>query len=318
MVAKINIAKRIETAYNHTATHLLHAALKQVLGAHVNQKGSLVSEQVLRFDMAHFSKVTEEELQKVTNIVNRKIRENIPVVIRELPKEEAIAMGAMALFGEKYGDVVRTVIIDPEYSIELCGGTHVGYTGEIGTFVITSESAVAAGVRRIEAMTGQKALDYLLDKATVMKEIAESMKTKDVQKAFHRLLEDKAALEKQITALEQQNLTRQAGELAKNAIARDDYQVLIQKVEAGSMEVLKKLAHDTKAKLENAFVMLYAITDGKPLVAVAISDTLAREKKHPCRANHQVFHCTPYPGRRRRQPGPGISRRIGCKRTGWN
>ncbi len=144
VTAKVDWESRMLTSYNHTATHLMHAALRQVLGNHVAQKGSLVNASVLRFDFSHFAKMTEEEIRQVEEIVNEKIRQNIPVVIKEMPKEEAIAMGAMALFGEKYGNVVRAVIIDPAYSIELCGGTHVGHTGMIRVFTITSEGAVAA------------------------------------------------------------------------------------------------------------------------------------------------------------------------------
>lgn len=278
VVAKVHVAQRIATTLNHTATHLLHAALKEVVGDHVNQKGSLVSADILRFDISHFSKLTDEEIQKVTNIVNEKIRANIPVVIREMPKEEAIAMGAMALFGEKYGDVVRTVVIDSKYSVELCGGTHVAHTGAIGMFVIIGEAAVAAGVRRIEALTGQKALDFFLDKTAVVKEIAETMKSKDVQKSFHKLLEDKAALEKQITVLEQQAMAQQANELIKDVKTKDGYQLLIQKVTSNNMDSLKKLANDVKTKLDNAFVLLYAVANDKPMVAIAISDQLSKDK----------------------------------------
>src|SRR5690606_14519956 len=137
------------------------AALRTVLGTHVAQKGSLVTADSLRFDFSHFSKVTDEELQKVQEITNDKIRENIPIIIKEMPKEEALELGAMALFGEKYGDKVRVVIIDPTFSIELCGGTHVAHTGQIGLCTIISESAVAAGVRRVEAVTGGKAFQFI-------------------------------------------------------------------------------------------------------------------------------------------------------------
>lgn len=209
VIAKVNWETRMLTSYNHTATHLMHAALRQVLGTHVAQKGSLVSEQALRFDFSHFSKMTDEEIRRVEEIVNEKIRANIPVIIKELPKDEAVAMGAMALFGEKYGDVVRTVIIDPEYSIELCGGTHVGHTGMVGVFAITAESAVAAGVRRIEALTGPAAIQYFAAKVAQSKQLTELLKAKDPLKAVEKLIEDKAALEKQVNAIEQS----QAGEI---------------------------------------------------------------------------------------------------------
>lgn len=278
VTAKIDFEKRIITAYNHTATHLLHAALKQVVGEHVNQKGSLVSDEVLRFDISHFSKLTDEEIHEITLLVNQKIRENIPVIIKEMSKDEAIEMGAMALFGEKYGDVVRTVIIDPKFSVELCGGTHVANTGEIGTFVITAESAVAAGVRRIEALTGLKAIEYLLEKNKIVNEIAETMKTKDVKKSFLKLMDDKAVLEKKIDQLEQQAISQKAKELQTSAEKKDNYFLLVKKVEIENMDALKKLTNDIKTNLGNAFVLLYSVNDSKPMVALAIGDALSKEK----------------------------------------
>lgn len=277
VVAKVNVGKRQDTARNHTATHLLHAALKQVLGAHVNQKGSLVDSQNLRFDISHFSKVNEEELQQVSQIVNEKIRENISVVIREMPKDEALEMGAMALFGEKYGDVVRTVIIDPKYSVELCGGTHVAHTGSIGTFVIVAESAVAAGVRRIEALTGRAALDYLEDKTHTIKTMADILKTKNVLQAFQKLLDDKSSLEKQVVALEQKALAQQVEPLAAQASATDKgFKLLIAKAEANQMDGLKKLANDVCNKSGDAVIVLYQVINNKPAVAIAISE----QQKH--------------------------------------
>lgn len=278
VVAKIDWEKRKAAAANHSATHLLHAALKNILGAHVNQKGSLVSDSVLRFDIAHFSKMTDAELEAVTHMVNEKIRANIPVQIKEMPKEEALQLGAMALFGEKYGDVVRTVIIDPKFSIELCGGTHVAATGEIGTFVITGESALAAGVRRIEALTGAAAVAYLMEKAGVVKQLAEAMKTKDVLKSFQKLQEDKAGLEKQVAALDQQALAVQTQELISFAQQQESYQLLIHEAKVSQMDGLKKMANDAKALLGEALVVLYAVHQDKPMLAVAISDALAKTK----------------------------------------
>ena len=159
--ANVDETLRANTTKHHSATHLLHAALRSVLGHHVAQKGSLVNAEQLRFDFSHFAKMTDTEIASVEKIVNDKIKENVPVVINEMSKDEAIALGAMALFGEKYGDKVRVVIMDPAYSIELCGGTHVGDTGEIGNFILKAEASVAAGVRRVEAVVGSAASKYL-------------------------------------------------------------------------------------------------------------------------------------------------------------
>ncbi len=278
VTAKVDWEKRINTMYNHTATHLLHAALKEVLGAHVNQKGSLVSEDILRFDISHFAKVTDEELRQINYIVNEKIRANIPVVIKELPKEEALAMGAMALFGEKYGDMVRVVTIDPEFSVELCGGTHVGSTGMIGSFMITSESAVAAGVRRIEALTGGAATRFLVEKFQESKALVELLKTKDPVKTIEKLIEDKAALEKKIEAYEAKEIAALAKSLAANAETINGISFVGAKVEAGNADALKKAALDQKVYLDKFVAVLVAEIGGKAAVAIAIDEATANEK----------------------------------------
>lgn len=284
VTAKVDWERRILTSYNHTATHLMHAALRQVLGTHVAQKGSLVSENVLRFDFSHFSKMTDEEIRKVEEIVNDKIRENIPVVIKEMTKDEAIAMGAMALFGEKYGDTVRTVIIDPDYSIELCGGTHVGHTGMIGVFSITAESAVAAGVRRIEALTGPAAIRYFADKVAQSKQITELLKAKDPLKAIEKLIEDKAALEKRIESMEARQLVGIRNELLQKdeminikTTAGQEFAInfIGDIIEVSSADALRKLCLDLKNHLRDHVVVLCANIGGKSNVAVSISDTVA-------------------------------------------
>ena len=279
ITAEVSADKRLHTAYNHTATHLLHAALKQVLGNHVNQKGSLVNEEVLRFDVSHFAKISDQELNAITDIVNKKIRENLSVVIEEKSKESALESGAMALFGEKYGDIVRVVTIDPSFSVELCGGTHVHHTGEIGTFVITSETAVAAGVRRIEALTAAAAVRFCTQKMHESKVITEILKTKDPVKSVEKLIEDKAALEKKIEAYEAREMAAVSKELASKVEIVNGVNFVGQQIEASSAEALKKICFDMKPLLkENYLVVLTANIAGKAAVAVLLDEKLAEEK----------------------------------------
>ena len=279
VTATVDAERRLRTMYNHSATHLLHAALKEVLGNHVNQKGSLVSPDVLRFDVSHFTKITDEELRKIETIVNEKIRQNIPVSIQEMPKDEAMKLGAMALFGEKYGDVVRVITMDKNFSIELCGGTHVGNTGMIGLFVITAESAVAAGVRRIEALTGDAAVQYVLDKAEQVKTISELLKTKDAAKAIEKLLDEKNTLEKKVESLEAASYAQLSQSLAKKAQSINDINFVGEQIEAASAEALKKICFDIKQYLQNYVVVLTAKIAGKANVAVLIDESVAEAKK---------------------------------------
>jgi alanyl-tRNA synthetase len=278
VTASVNWEARLQVMYNHTATHLLHAALREVLGKHVTQKGSLVSADVLRFDFSHFSKTTDEEIRQVEILVNEKIRANIPVVIKELPKEEALKLGAMALFGEKYGDKVRVVVIDPNYSIELCGGTHVGHTGMIGLFTITSESAVAAGVRRIEALTGPSAIQYVGDKISQYKHVGELLKAKEPLKAIERLIEDKNQLEKKIEKLEARQLVIIRNELLQKDEIINGVTFIGDIVEVDNPDALKKICFDLKNNLNDYLVVLATNIGGKPFVAIGISDTVAAAK----------------------------------------
>lgn len=277
--AEVNSETRRSTEKNHSATHLLHAALRSVLGSHVAQKGSLVNGEYLRFDFSHFAKVTDEELAQIETIVNEKIRQNIPVVIQELPKEEALKLGAMALFGEKYGDVVRVVIMDPNYSVELCGGTHVGATGELGIFKFIAESAVAAGVRRIEAVTGAKAEAYINEQFEILKAIKTQLKNpKDLAKVIENLVADKSALEKQLAALELKQVQQMAATLPAKAETVNGVNFLGLHVEVGSAEAVRQLALALKPVLENAVVVLTAEVGGKAQVVISISDNLVAEK----------------------------------------
>ncbi|HRP31041.1 MAG TPA: alanine--tRNA ligase [Agriterribacter sp.] len=279
IIATVNWENRLNTMYNHTATHLLHAALRQVLGNHVAQKGSLVSPAELRFDFSHFAKVTDEELWKIQTLVNEKIRENIPVVIKEMPKEEALQQGAMALFGEKYGNTVRVVTINPTYSVELCGGTHVSNTGMIGSFTIVSESAVAAGVRRIEALTGPAALQYSYQRISSYKHISELLKAKDPLLAIEKLIEDKNALQKKIDALEARQLVQIRNELLQKDETINGVTFIGDIVQVSNADALKKICFDVKNNLRDHVIVLCANIDGKPFVAIGMSDVVAKARQ---------------------------------------
>ncbi|MCJ8211211.1 alanine--tRNA ligase [Mucilaginibacter sp. RS28] len=280
LTAYVDPERRQSTNRNHSATHLLHAAMKQVLGSHVNQKGSLVNSDYLRFDFSHFAKVTEEEIQQIEQIVNAKIRENIFLKEeRNVPYQEALASGVTALFGEKYGDFVRVITFDDNYSKELCGGTHVKATGQIGFFKITSESAVAAGVRRIEAITGIIAENYISDQSKLIQQLKELLKNpKDVAKSVESLLEENNKLKKDI---ERSILEKAAGlktELAAKAKAVNGINFLADKVALPNAEAVKTLAYQLKDIVPNLFLVLAADFDGKPNLTVMIADNLVKEK----------------------------------------
>ncbi|WEK37315.1 MAG: alanine--tRNA ligase [Candidatus Pseudobacter hemicellulosilyticus] len=279
VTAQVDMARRQSTAVHHSATHLLHAALRKVLGTHVAQKGSLVNNEYLRFDFSHFARMTDEEIARVEALVNEKIRENIPVVIKELPKEEALQLGAMALFGEKYGDVVRVVIMDPQYSVELCGGTHVGATGELGLFRIKQESAVAAGVRRLEALCGLAAENYIQEQFSQLRAVRESLKNpKELVKAVESLQTENADLKKKLDHLENRILVGVRNELLQKDEIVNGITFVGDIVEVGNADALKKLCFDLKNNLNDYVAVLCANIGGKPFVAVGIADTVVAAK----------------------------------------
>jgi alanyl-tRNA synthetase len=273
VLAQVDVERRLNTEVHHSATHLMHAALRAVLGTHVAQKGSLVNNEQLRFDFSHFGKMSDEEIAAVERIVNEKIRENVPVVIKSMSKDEAVAMGAMALFGEKYGDIVRVVVMDPNYSIELCGGTHVGSTGELGFFKIRSEGAVAAGVRRIEALCGAAAEALIQSELAQLKVARELLKNpRELGKSIEALQEEATALRKKLEALEAQQLAVVAESLSNESESLNGLSFIGKNVEVSSMDALRKLAGDTLRKLSDGAVILTAVTGGKASVAIALSD----------------------------------------------
>ena len=280
VLARVDAGKRLNTALHHTATHLLHASLRKVLGTHVTQKGSLVNEEHLRFDFSHFGKMTDEEIKQVEAMVNQKIRENIMVVVKEMPKEEAMKLGAMALFGEKYGNRVRVIIIDPAFSIELCGGTHAGATGELGYFKITGETAVAAGVRRVEAIAGLGAENYINDQLGLLKVISEDLKNpKDIRKAIENLQTGIADLKKHLDSMEARQLVAIRNELLQKDEIINGVNFIGDIIEVGNADALKKLCHDLKNHLRDHVAVLCVNLGGKPYVALGISDTVVTAKK---------------------------------------
>ncbi|MCE1201467.1 MAG: alanine--tRNA ligase [Bacteroidia bacterium] len=273
--ATVDAAKRLATANNHSATHLMHAALRKVLGTHVEQKGSLVDHERLRFDFSHFGKMTHEEIREVERLVNEKIRENVAQEeLSEVPLEEAKAMGAMALFGEKYGDHVRVIMFDRHYSVELCGGTHVPATGQIGLFKIVSEGAIAAGVRRVEAFTGKAAeewVDRQLDQLLAIKEIVRG--TGDIVRSVQHLADQHSESQKKVEAL----LSEKAARMADQLLAKASYIGKFSLVEArinDDSEMLKNIAGQIRAKNDDTAAIIYGSFEGKANLVLAFPDKL--------------------------------------------
>lgn len=281
VIAKIDRSSRRKIQRHHTATHLLQAALQQVLGKHIAQKGSLNNAEYMRFDFSHFAKVSDEEIAEVEKIVNQKIRQNIPVIIKSMPKDEALQLGAMALFGEKYGDTVRVVIIDPAYSVELCGGTHVANTGELGIFKITAESAIAAGVRRIEALAGCKAESYIKNELTQLAAIKTQFKNpKDLLKSIETLQEEKNSLQKQLDRLEAKALVGIRNELLQKIETVNGVSFIGDIVEVSNADALRKICFDLKNELSTPYVVCLCVNiGGKPNVALMLSEDWMETKK---------------------------------------
>jgi len=267
--AKVDVQARREIACNHSATHLLHAALRQVLGEHVQQKGSLVEDGRLRFDFSHFEAIGPQQLAEIEALVNEQIRANLPVETALMSQEQAQAAGAMALFGEKYGDVVRVLSMG-DFSVELCGGTHVSRTGDIGLFKIVSEGGVAAGVRRIEAVAGEGALRHVGETEKHLAQIAALLKadTGIVEAKVQALLERVRGLEKEVEQLKAKLASSQGGDLAAQAVDIDGIKVLAAKLDGVDAKSLRDTVDQLKNKLGAAAVVLAAV-DGDKVSLVA-------------------------------------------------
>jgi len=276
--AIVNKGDRRNTMNNHSATHLLHFALRKTAGSHIEQKGSLVDPDHLRFDFSHFGKLTGEEIDKVEVLVNSLIRQDISLEeIRSVPVEVALKMGAVALFGEKYGNMVRVIRFGD--SVELCGGTHVPTTGHIGYFKIISESAVAAGIRRIEAITGEKAGLFITEKLQLIKDIGTMLKNpKDLKKSISYLIEENNRLMKQIEATGKEMVKILKQELIAGSEIINGINVIARKVDLKNSAEIKDLAFQLKSHFDNLFLVLGAEIEGKASLTVMISENLVSSR----------------------------------------
>ncbi|MDQ0780739.1 alanyl-tRNA synthetase [Chryseobacterium sp. W4I1] len=273
--AKANATDRKNSQANHSVTHLLHEALREVLGTHVEQKGSYVGPDYLRFDFSHFNKMTEEELALVEEKVNHKIKESIALQeFRSIPIQEALDKGAMALFGEKYGDNVRMIQFGS--SKELCGGTHVKNTIEIGHFKIVSEGSAAAGIRRIEAISGDKSEEYFKNLENQIHELSQLLKSKDVVRSIEKLMEENASLKSEVEALKKEKAKGEIGEWKNAYEQKGNKQLLVKKtsLDAGSV---KDIVFQLKKETPNSVTIILSDADGKPMITVGVSDDLSAD-----------------------------------------
>jgi alanyl-tRNA synthetase len=277
-IAVVDAERRKMTMNNHTATHLLDHALREVLGTHIEQKGSLVNSEYLRFDFSHFQKVSKVELDQIQARVNALIRENLTKEEnRSMTFDEAKNMGAIALFGEKYGDVVRVIKFGE--SVELCGGTHVPATGQIGTFIITSESAISAGVRRIEAITADRAEEYTkkhMEELSDVKGILNN--TQNLKKSIEDLLLQNSRLQKQIEEFERKAASGIKEELKNKVQVINGINVIAEVIHLDSAQAVKDLAFQLKGEVNNLFLALGSVIGGKPSISVMIAENLVAEK----------------------------------------
>jgi alanyl-tRNA synthetase len=278
--ARVDGDRRKSIALNHSATHLLHAALREVLGKHVVQKGSLVAPDRLRFDFSHTQPVPPDELRRIEDVVNAAIRRNAPAETRVMALDEAVAAGAMSLFGEKYESDVRVLSMG-DFSMELCGGTHVERTGDIGLFKIISESGVAAGVRRVEAVTGQAALEWVVRTDQVLRDVAAMVRgsREDVDEKVRELVERSRRLEKELQQLKSKLASGQSGDLSTQAKDVDGIKVLAAQVDGADAKALRDAMDQLRNKLGSSIIVLATVKDGKVVLVAGVSaDLLARFK----------------------------------------
>ncbi|MFQ0994716.1 alanine--tRNA ligase [Gilliamella sp. BG2] len=275
VIAAIDVELRERIRRNHSATHLLQAALQRILGSHVHQKGSLVNDSYLRFDFSHNQAITPEQIIEIENLVNQQIRRNLPVDIELMPIDKAKDKGAMALFGEKYEDIVRVLTMG-DFSIELCGGTHVNRTGDIGLFKIISESSIASGVRRIEATSGQNAMDLIHNESNLLTQIGQLTKSDKsaVLVRIEQLIEQTKQLERTIEQLKAQKASQESAQLLNQCEKINDKHLLIAKLDNVEAKLLRTMIDDLKNQLKTGVIILAAVNDDKINLAAGVTNDL--------------------------------------------
>ena len=284
VTAQVDQSRRLATARNHTGTHLLHASLRNILGTHVRQAGSLVAPERLRFDFSHIGPLEREELRDIQMLANEKVREDLEVLTQETTYAEAVRGGALAFFGDKYGDIVRVVTMashdtDGAFSVELCGGTHVGATGQVGPLFILGESGIGGGMRRVEAVTGQGSVDLFQERTDLLQRVSRRLETPivDIEDRLDGFLSEMTALRRRVAHLERSSLRAEAQGLLAQAQVVNGVNVLVAKTSAASVEALREMGDWFKAKLSSAVLVLALVQNGSPsLISMVTPDLVAK------------------------------------------
>jgi alanyl-tRNA synthetase len=281
VTAQVDTTRRMDAARNHSGTHLLHAALRSVLGPHVRQAGSLVAPERLRFDFSHVSPLSPQEQLSAQNLANQKIRDNLQVSTHETTYAEAVRQGALAFFGDRYGDVVRVVSMSngEAFSVEVCGGTHVGATGQVGTLFVLGESSIGGGMRRIEAVTGRAAEQLFVDQSARLESLSRKLQTPvaDLEARLDSFIQDTEELRRRLAALERSALRSEAEGMLARTQDVDGVKVVAGRTSATSAEAMREMGDFIKARLSSVVVVLGSVINGNPLlVAMVTSDLVAK------------------------------------------
>ena len=282
--ARVDASRRLDTVRNHSGTHLLHAALRQMLGAHVRQAGSLVAPDRLRFDYSHISPLSRKEMLDIQGLVNRKVQDNLIVSTRESNLAQAVQEGALAFFGDKYGDVVRIVEMSGEetFSLEVCGGTHVNATGQVGPIFVVSESSIGGGMRRIEAVTGRAAERLFVERTDLLESLSRKLETPlvDLEARMVSFIQDVDRLRKTVAALERENLRREAQEILPRTQDIDGVKVLAARTSASGPDAMRDMGDWLKDRLSSAVIVLASVQNNRPTIVAMVTPDLVAKGLH--------------------------------------